>query len=398
MPFPGSSGQQQRVFYKLKALRPHFHLTFLSYVTADQSQEVSRKLHEVVDDVLLLPSVYDKNRLWHRAHGQLYALLSGLKFSNYRIGGLEFSPSRVAEATRNLSYDLVLYEYWHSVDSVGVFRARNIPCVLDTHNILWQSYARQLAAQPNIPTFWKRRAAALYKRHEEKAWDAFDGLIAINAAERDYMRQTASEAPRIFYTPMGTDLEFWPYSWRLGAPPRFAYYGGLGSVHNQADALRCYHQIMPHIWSERPETEFWVVGSNPPPSIQALVEDKRVTVTGFVERPQDILSTMTAVLCPWSGTYGFRSRIVEVMALGVPVIATPEAVYGMEMEDGQGILFADTNTQLAQHGLSLLRDDGLAHQQSVLARQQIEAKYSFASTYGQLAQDLYDFACRSTKN
>lgn len=152
---------------------------------------------------------------------------------------------------------------------------------------------------------------------------------------------------------------------------------------------------MPRVWQKQPETEFWIVGSNPPSAIQKLTQDRRVTVTGFVKHPQDVLRMMTAVLCPWSGTYGFRSRVVEVMALGVPIIATPEAVAGMELEDDKGILLAETDERLAHHALTLLRDICWAREQSVLARQQVETKYSFAATYDRLAQELHKFACNS---
>src|SRR5690606_14691233 len=111
----------------------------------------------------------------------------------------------------------------------------------------------------------------------------------------------------------GIDLQKWPYSWQPAQPPRIAYYGGLGSPHNQRDALQCYEEIMPTVWAHFPDVELWIVGSRPPATIQALAEqDSRVTVTGFVERVQDVLQTMTAVLCPWTGKYGFRSRLIEV--------------------------------------------------------------------------------------
>lgn len=398
LPFPGSSGQQQRVLNKLRALRPHFHITFLTFAGVSQHLTLEAKLRDHVDDVVLLPSEHERGRAWHRLKGEWFALCKGLKPSNYRIGSLEFSPDRIAVATQNASYDLVLYEYWHAVNSVAIFKARDIPCVLDMHNILWRSYERQLDSRHYLPRYWKQWAVARYRRHEEQAWSAFDGLITINAAEHDYVKQTVPDTSHLFYAPMGIDLELWPCSWKPGKPSRIAYYGGLGSAHNQANALQCYHQIMPRIWQEQPETEFWVVGSNPPPTIQRLAQDRRVTVTGFVEWPQDVLCTMTGVLCPWSGTYGFRSRIIEVMALGVPMIATPEAVVGMELEDGKGILLAENDEDLAHHALTLLRDIRWAHEQSLLARQQVETKYSFAATYGELAQNLYEFACSSDQD
>lgn len=395
LPFPRRAGQNQRVYYTLRAARELFHLTFLTVADAARIDSMHAQLGELCEETIVLPSVYASNpakRAWHRVLGALFTLRTGLKLSNYVVGQLELAPARVAAALDAAHFDCVLFEYWHAWQTVEVFRARGIPCVLDMHDVLWQSYARQLTARRGVPGWWKQRAIAAYRSAEEAAWQQFNALIAINAAECEYARKVVGGGKRIFYAPMGTDLAQWPYSWQPAQPPRIVYYGGLGSVHNQQDALRCYERIMPLIWEQHPQAELWLVGSNPPPALRALpAKDPRVMVTGFVECAQDILRTMTAVLCPWSGTYGFRSRLIEAMALGVPVVATPDAVYGMDMVPGQGLLLEAADDGLAKACISLIENADQACEHSQLARRQVEQKYSYEATYGRFAQELLEF-------
>jgi glycosyltransferase involved in cell wall biosynthesis len=167
-----------------------------------------------------------------------------------------------------------------------------------------------------------------------------------------------------------------------------AYYGGLGSRHNQEAALRCHAAIMPRVWQQFPQAELWLVGSNPSPALQALQADPRVKVTGYVEKVQDVLRTMTAVLCPWQGTYGFRSRLIEVMALGVPVVATPDAACGMELVAGAGFLSGTDDAALTHHAITLMRDRIYAGLQSEGARQQVEQLYGMPKTYGRLVDEM----------
>ena len=101
-----------------------------------------------------------------------------------------------------------------------------------------------------------------------------------------------------------------------------------------------------------------------------------------------ILATMRAVLCPWRGTYGFRSRLIEVMAVGTPVVATPDAVFGMGLEVGEGLHLAERDGALAEQCRILLQDYAVAHDQSMRARKQVEERFSFDETYGRLARDL----------
>jgi len=394
LPFPRNTGQQQRVFYKLKALRELFHVTFLTTAEARRITEVREKLHALCDEAIVLPSRYQRNiwtRALHRALGTLYAWRTGLKLSNYVLGELEFTPVRLDSALANARYDGALFEYWHAYRCIPALHARGVPCVLDMHDILWQSYAQQLSKQV-LPGWWKRWAIKRYRYTEEQAWHQFDALIAINRQEERYVRTVVGRRKPILYAPMGVDLAEWPYSWQPARPPRIAYYGGLGSPHNQQAALRCYERIMPHIWRHYPQAEIWLVGSNPPAFLHELSRaDSRVVVTGYVERVQDVLSSMSAILCPWSGTYGFRSRLIEAMALGIPVVATPDAVYGMDLQAGQGIFIEETDEGMAQACLRLLGSASLAHDQSLLARKQVEENFGYENSYGRLARELMAF-------
>jgi glycosyltransferase involved in cell wall biosynthesis len=395
-PFPRNSGQQQRVYYKLKAMRAYFRITFLTTAPPSSIADVRDKLLEICDNAIVLPSRYAKSitsKLWHRFWGVFYVLRTGLKLSNYLIGEVEFSPHRLADALAGRMYQLVLFEYWHGVACTEQFHQKGIPSVLDMHNILWQSYKRQLEGKRWVPNWLKERAIEQYKQAEEYAWLTFDGLIAINKAEYNYTRERIPQEIRLFYVPMGTDLTLWPYSWQPTAPPRIAYYGGLGNPYNQRDALSCHEKVMQLVWQEFPQAELWLVGSNPPDFLREIPHrDGRVKVTGFVEEVQDVLKTMTVVVCPWSGTYGFRSRLVEVMALGLPVVASPQAVYGMGMEEGKGIFLEETFDGMVVMVLRLLREPEFARKQSYLAREQMETKFSYQATYQQFAKDLYDFA------
>ena len=114
----------------------------------------------------------------------------------------------------------------------------------------------------------------------------------------------------------------------------------------------------------------------------------RVNVTGFVEEVQEVLKTMSLVLCPWSGNYGFRSRIVEVMALGVPVVATPAAVDGMELESGRGIVLVESDAAMAEQTLRLLLLPEELKAQSRLARSEMQRLYSLEKTYDRLMAEL----------
>src|SRR5687768_16020146 len=116
LPFPRTSGQQQRVYYTLQEARKSFHITFITFAKGKDGEKIKRDLLSICDEVILLPSIYASSiatRLWYKAIGTLQTLRTGLKLSNYIIGRLELSPSRVAPIVESNHFDCVLFEYWH---------------------------------------------------------------------------------------------------------------------------------------------------------------------------------------------------------------------------------------------------------------------------------------------
>jgi glycosyltransferase involved in cell wall biosynthesis len=394
LPFPGLSGQELRVRYMVKAAAQNFEVDFLTFVTAAKRREVERQLANLDCNAIVLPSRQSDGRLsklCFNLEASLFALCTGMKTSNYRIGKVELNSARIRSAVEPCEYSAVIYEYFHAVDSIPLFRGAGVPVILDMHNVLWKSKEQRLKEDADWPVWIKRASLDRYRRGEEFAWDQFDALIAINRSERDLVQARLRPAQKLFYAPMGTDLSRWPACWQPANPPRLAYYGGLASAHNEAAALRCHQCIMPVIWQQFPEAELWLVGSNPTERLLGLTSDSRVKVTGFVDKVQEILKTMSLVLCPWAGTYGFRSRIVEVMALGVPVVATPAAVDGMELESGCGIILADSDQALAENALKLLSSPDQLAPQSRLARSEMERLYSLENTYDRLFLEMGDW-------
>lgn len=401
LPFPGSAGQELRVRYMLRTAAEFFDVDFLTCAPRGKKDEVRIQLAKEGCRPLVLESNQggsDLRTLIQKLDSGWFVIRTGLKSSNYRVGVLEFSPERVAAAVNPSNYDCVIYEYFHAVDSARIFKDAGVPVVLDMHNILWRALEQRFAEHNRVPACFDRMRLRRYRQREEAVWREFDALIAINRQEHETVFQKLLPDQRLFYCPMGVDLGLWHKCWQPADPPRLAFYGGLGSRHNEAAALRCHDHVMPLVWQRFPKAELWLVGSNPSEHLRQLTRDRRVKVTGFVEAVQDVLKTMSLALCPWSGTYGFRSRIVEVMALGVPIVASSAAVDGMELKSACGIILTESDQAMAESALKLLSVPDDLRLQSHLARSEMERLYGLDNTYGRLMSELHEWLEQRTKS
>jgi glycosyltransferase involved in cell wall biosynthesis len=390
LPFPKSTGQSQRVHYMLTALRERFHVTFATAGPAGRSGEIRNKLHETCDNAVVLPTLYPRwrpARVPHQIRSLVYQARTGLRHSNYVISRIELTPERLREVAVRGEFDAVLYEYWHAAPSLRVFRERGIPTLLDMHNILWRAYDAELKLKRSMPGWLRKRLVRMYREREEAAWREFDALIAINRDELDYVRAVVPAQP-VFYGPMGIELSEWPYAWRPPDRPRVAYYGGMSTKRNQEGALSVLREVMPSVWRRFPQAEFWIIGVGPPASIRALASNPLIKVTGFVKDLAPLMATMSVVLCPFDGAYGFRSRMVEVLAVGVPSVCTPSAVAGMELVERRAVLTAETGEALAVQTLRLLENPVISENLSRHGRRTVEELFSYRNTYQRLALEM----------
>lgn len=396
-PFPSSGGQTQRVRNLLQALRAEFSVSFLGVVQPQDRADVEAELAHHVDDVRLLDA-----RLGRPAVRALlgpvqtaYLHATGLKETNFQIGAVELSPTRVLELVGSTQYDIAVFQYWHSWRAAKAIRDGGVPTVLDMHNILWRSLEANTPPRASLlrQLLVPHPRLAAYRRREEAAWGDFSGILAINHGEADHVRGLYPSVPMIV-AGMGIDLERWAYRWTPPkGPPTIAFYGGLSSERGVQDALVVHDRVMPMVWESVPDARLLVIGADPPEAIRRLGSE-RVEVTGFVADPAEHLTRAHVLVCPFVGRYGFRSRLVEALATGTPVVCTSDAVYGMDIGERDGLAIADTPEEMAARILEFVHGDQAAVHASMAGRAAVEDRFDLASTYERAARWTMEMARR----
>lgn len=158
---------------------------------------------------------------------------------------------------------------------------------------------------------------------------------------------------------------------------------------NRDAVVHLIENIWPVLRERFPQLLLTLIGAGPPPEIKALVAaHPEIRMTGYVEDIRVPLRQANVVLLPLRIGWGIRGRVYEVMSLGVPVIASPVAVDGMELQDGDGILLATSPEQYADAVGRFLGDPQLRRSVGARGRQVAVASASIAATYDRLTQDL----------
>jgi glycosyltransferase involved in cell wall biosynthesis len=90
---------------------------------------------------------------------------------------------------------------------------------------------------------------------------------------------------------------------------------------------------------------------------------------------------------------GTQNKILESMAMGIPVVATPNAAKGIQAVPGRDLLVAETPQAFAGHVLKLLHSANLRRSLSDAARKQVEKAHLWSASMKILDHTLAEEQC-----
>ncbi len=136
------------------------------------------------------------------------------------------------------------------------------------------------------------------------------------------------------------------------------FLGGFEHTPNVDAAARLVEDVMPLVWSELGDVEVTIVGSSPPPEVQALAST-RVEVAGWVEDLEPLIGRARLMVAPLRFGAGVKGKITQCLAMGLPVVTSSVGAEGLDVVDGQSILVADQPSEIAARIVDCYRDDEL---------------------------------------
>lgn len=317
------------------------------------------------------------------------ALLTGKPFSVPSFYSKELER-KIAYRLRSEKIDRILV--FCSAMAEYVLNGSNIPRVMDFVDVdsaKWLVYADY----HRFPLSWIYRSeASRLARYEERVARAFVHSVLTTEAEADLLRHKVNDRP-ITAIPNGVDLTFFT---RTGvdpspsAPPTVVFTGAMDYFPN-VDAVSYFcREILPLIRRVLPQVHFYIVGRNPTRAVTALGLDSHVTVTGTVPDVRPYLVRAAVAVAPFRIARGIQNKILEAMAMGVPVVGTTTAFQGIHRGQVTGAQVADDPEDFAHGVLAFLRDPEWRHFCSVQARQYVERYHRWEEHGARLESLLQD--------
>jgi glycosyltransferase involved in cell wall biosynthesis len=220
------------------------------------------------------------------------------------------------------------------------------------------------------------------RRYESWMFTPYARTVVVSDADRDELLGINPSLP-IDVIPNGIDLDYFQLQSVEREPAALLFVGNYEYAPNVDAALHLAREILPQVQAQIPGAKLWLVGNAPTPEMQALASES-IQVSGRVPDVRPYLAQATAFVCPLRLGAGIKNKVLEAMAMGCPLVATPLSVDGIAVQHEHDALIAD-DAVIADATIRLLRDPNLQRTLSHNGRKIIEAQYSWSR-----AADLYE--------
>ncbi len=273
--------------------------------------------------------------------------------------------------------------------AVALDHPRKILDATDIDSEKWTEYASD--ARYPMRLVWAREGRNLLA-YERACAAACDWTFFVSQPEADRFAELAPEvAGRVVALENGVDLQrFSPedtYASPFSDPaPRVVFTGNMDYWPNADAAIWFAQEVVPLLRARVPGVTFWAVGANPTAEVRALATFEGVFVTGRVEDVRPYVAHASVIVCPLRIARGIQNKVLEGMAMGRPVIASPGAFEGIRAEPDKELLVADGAEAFVRRICEVL---GGAHPAlGMAARAAMERGYAWPAVLGKLEHYL----------
>ena len=185
----------------------------------------------------------------------------------------------------------------------------------------------------------------------------------------------------------GINLDERPYR-APGETPTIVFIGNMRTVHNRESCHHFAKEVLPLIRDRIPEARFRIIGHAPDSAIRSFGTIDGVDITGWVDSIPDASQGAIAGMGVMQVGAGVQNKVLEYMALGLPVIANQTGIEGINAVEGAHFLGAETDRDIADCFLRLHQDDNLRKDLARQARAFVESHHEWDSVLAGFVEDI----------
>jgi sugar transferase (PEP-CTERM/EpsH1 system associated) len=221
------------------------------------------------------------------------------------------------------------------------------------------------------------------ERAERRLASRFDLCTAITRAEWETLEALGTGVPSEWF-PNGVDNEYFAPSNEPYERDTIAFVGRMDYYPNQECMFDFCAKVLPRLQAVRPQLKLMIVGADPSLAVQRLGMLPGVTVTGSVPDVRPFLRRAALMVAPLNIARGTQNKILEAMAMGIPVVTSRVAAGGVDASSPEHFLVASAPEEYAAAILRILDDPAERSRLSLAGRERMLSHHDWEKSMQRL--------------
>jgi sugar transferase (PEP-CTERM/EpsH1 system associated) len=366
VPYPPNRGDKITTWRLIERMRREHDVHVLAFAHDDGDEQAANELRQKGYPT----TTFRLNPRWDRVRS-LPLLLTRKPLTL----GVYGSHALQREVDRRIGAVDVAYAY---SSSMGAFMlphtgTRRVMHFSELDSDKWLQYSKRM--HPPMRWIYRREWRTL-ERFERKLAHAVDeNVFCTPLEERIFNERIPGASSAVLRN--GIDLTGHQPAPEQAEAGHLVFVGVMDYYPNVEGCLWFADEILPRVRAAVPEARLTIVGAHPTPEIEALAARPGIEVTGFVDDPRDYLRRAQVSVAPLRIARGIQNKVLEAMAMGLPVVGTTAATQGVDGKAGENYLVADDAEGQVAAICGLLRDSEATRELGRQARRFVEERYDW---------------------
>ena len=368
VPYPPYRGDKLKIYNLARRLSQRHELHLLTFAQSEEDLGYRDELLKIFKEVHLvyLPK-------WKSAMNCLAGAWRSepLQVLYFRSGALQ---QKLDDLLAQHTYDGIHVQ--HLRMSPYLKDRKDLPRILDlpdAFSLYWER--RKTVKRGLLTTIFENIEQKRVLRYE-KVLEQYDLSLVCSAEDLAYLQQT-HKTNNLRLLPNGVDLEtFACRDHDYGHNHTLLFTGNMDYAPNVDAVVYFTESILPLIRVKHPRVKFIIAGQRPVPKVQELANDY-IQVTGFVKDLAATYNAASVVVAPLRFGAGTQNKVLEAMAIGIPVVCSHIGFGGLGIQSGEGAIMQTDATGFAQSVISLLDSEDLRYTTGTQGRNIIATRFDW---------------------
>ncbi|MBU0979057.1 glycosyltransferase family 4 protein [Patescibacteria group bacterium] len=378
LPYPLLSGGQIRTYNLLKQLSGQHEVTLFALIKDYAEKQYITQLKQFCSEV----RVFKRSTHPFTVKNILKTAVSKYPFLVIRNHAPDMT-SVIEEYLTTKQFDLIHAETFYMMPHLPKTK---VPVLLVEQTIEYLGYESFANKVPSILKpllYFDIRKIRFWEQHY---WNDCHKLIVMSADDKQLIAPLVNNPNKIEVVANGVDTNWFDQHPSQPNPqPTVLFVGTFKWLPNKEAVNFLVSEIWPLIIKQMPQAKLHIVGNAPSPEILHLANNKpSVSVEGGIPDIRTAFSTSRVLIAPVLSGKGTRYKVLEALASGTAVVATPTAVEGLKVKAGIHVMIGTTAQELANHTLDLLKHPDKQQRLAENGKRFVKKYYDWSLISGEL--------------